>query len=143
MRRGEAAGRLILLLAVTAVIAAIVGGMMLIDSPAKERAKKLDKRRVSDLAEIALTIDRYWERYHKLPADMNTLQEGVVSEIEIADPKTLKSYGYHITASSAYELCAEFDTKQSKESWMYRAGRERDWSHNAGEYCFRLTPYEK
>jgi len=143
MRSGDVTGTSLILLSMTIVIGAIVAGMVMIDSPTKERAQKLDKRRIADLAEIAMTIDRYWERHKKLPADLNALQEGVVSDLATADPKTLKSYRYRATASSSYELCAEFDTKQSKETWAYRYGRDRNWSHTAGEYCFALEPYKK
>ncbi|MHC3994292.1 hypothetical protein ACXWTF_05645 [Thiomicrolovo sp. ZZH C-3] len=143
MRNGDVAGKLLLLVSMTIVIGAIVAGMMMIDSPAKERAEKLDKRRIDDLAKIALTIDRYWERHQKLPADLDALQAGVVSDLETEDPKTQKRYRYHPTASSSYELCAAFDTKQSKETWTYRYGRDRNWSHTAGEYCFALEPYKK
>jgi hypothetical protein len=130
-----------MLLSMIAVTAAIVAGLAMIDSPEKERAKKLDKRRTADLGAIALAIDRYWERHEKLPADLGELQEGIVSDVVTADPRTKKAYVYRITSPSEYELCAEFETKKSQEYWGPRFGKGRNWSHSAGRYCFKLEPY--
>ena len=58
---------------VAVVIAAVVAGVFVLGSPADERARRLDRRRVEDLQGIAAATDLYWTRHSRLPASLDEL----------------------------------------------------------------------
>jgi hypothetical protein len=128
MTRGRAAAVLALLV----VVAAVIAGLRLAGSPAQERARRLDRRRLDDLAAISRAIDVYHERHRRMPNALADLTNASGPEVTIADPSTGQAYEYRVTEGKHYELCATF------------AGASRDqgyadlWAHGAGRQCFPL-----
>ena len=116
---------------VAVVVAAVIGALAVIDSPAKERAKKLDDRRISDLREIERSIDLYWTRHESLPPDLETLEQEPGVEIPSEDPESERPYEYRPSDSKTYELCAVFATETPE-------GRYDLWTHGQGRQCFEL-----
>lgn len=128
-------GKLIIVgVAIAAVVAAVVGGLTLLGSPAEERMRRIDKRRVDDLSEIARATDLYWTRHKRLPSSLEELsgEPGVV--VSSRDPETTQAYEYRVLSNGSYELCAHFDRASAER----RASGVKIWSHGIGKQCFQL-----
>jgi len=130
--------RLIVAISFTAaVVAVVIGGILLLDSPAEERSRRLDERRVSDLREIAYEVDTFWTREGMLPPSLEELSNEERIVRELADPETGAPYEYRVLGDNSYELCAVFASE------MDVRGRdvpyEYVWFHGAGRQCFQLT----
>ena len=119
------------------VLAAVIAGILLIGSPAQERLRRLDERRISDLREISFAVDAYWTREDVLPASLEELGNDERIVRELADPVTGAPYEYHAGTGSSYELCAVFehDTDTNGRDVRY----DYLWSHGPGKQCFQLA----
>ena len=121
--------------AVTAVIASVVAGLLVIGSPSEERARRVDARRVADLQGIKSATDLYWTRHARLPASLDELTSEPGVRLSTADPESSEGYGYQALDSLRYEVCASFE----RESGEISGRPARDlWAHGAGRQCFRL-----
>jgi hypothetical protein len=123
----------------TAVIAAVVAGLLVIGSPREERARRIDDRRVEDLQGIMVATDLYWTRHSRLPASLDDLGAEPGLRISTADPKNSETYGYQLLDSIHYEVCASFE----RESGEISRNPARDlWTHGTGLQCFQLEAKE-
>lgn len=95
--------------AVTVVVAAVVAGLVILGSPAQERERRIDDRRVADLHAIAAAANLYWSRHSRLPASVDELAAEPGTKINTRDPATAEVYGYQALDSARYEVCATFD----------------------------------
>jgi hypothetical protein len=129
MTREQVAGTVV----TVAVTAAIVAGIVLLGSPAEERARRLDERRVQDLSGIAGAVDVYWTRNMRLPASLEALHTETGANITIADPATGTTYAFRPLEGDTYELCAVFEGESRDSDRGIDAGF---WSHRAGRQCF-------
>jgi hypothetical protein len=120
--------------AVAAVLAVIVVAFLLIDSPATERARRLDDRRVADLRDLGRSVDLYWTRHGRLPASFEELSREPGLTADVHDPATRTPYDYRPLDGDTYELCASFERPGDEE----RGTTPGFWSHGAGRQCFRL-----
>lgn len=141
---GRPSGRALLLGGTAAVVALAVGAAVLVlDSPAAERRRRLDERRVEDLQEVAAAIDVYWTREGTLPPDLDVLAGWQGLDAPRTDPVTEEPYRYELTGESTYRLCATFATeapgRPAQGSWRFRPTL---WHHPAGEHCFELEAEE-
>ena len=117
-----------------AVTAAIVAGIYLLGSPAEERARRLDERRVQDLSGIARAVDVYWTRNTRLPASLEALRTETGANITIADPAADMAYEFRPLEGERYELCAVFEGESRDSDRGFDAGF---WLHRAGRQCFQ------
>ena len=122
---------------VVAVAAVVIVGVILLDSPAQERLRRLDKRRVSDLREIVYALDAYWTREGMLPPSLEELSNEERIVRELADPETGAAYEYRVRGDDSYELCAIFASEMDVRS--RDVPYEHLWSHGPGRQCFQLT----
>ena len=131
--------RILIITASVAIVAAIVGGLVIIGPPSQQRFRRIDERRVRDLDELSSAVDRFWERYKKLPLTMEELCKEC--RLNYKDPVTQLSYIYEKTGPKAYKLCADFalETDESKPSGRYYFPLYK-WKHKAGHDCFDLMP---
>ena len=130
-----AAGRYILGgVGIVVVIAAVGAGLMILGSPAEERERRLDLKRVADLEEIGRSVDLYKTRRAALPADLIELVRQAGSTLSISDPNTHQLYEYRMLNPDQYELCAQFQQASTPPG----SGLGDFWSHNAGRECFQL-----
>ena len=119
-----------------AVLAVIIVGICLLDSPAQERLRRLDERRISDLRELSYAIDVYWTRERVLPSSLEELSNEERIVRELVDPETGDTYEYRVLGYNNYELCAVFalDTVIDDRDYLY----ESLWFHDLGRQCFQL-----
>lgn len=134
----------------TAVIAilSVAWGLWLAGSPAAQRLRKLDERRVQDLQTIqseitAIVYGGQPARSPSVPKPVKplpaTLQE-VLSQAQyqrpsIADPQTGQPYEYVVRDPRRYDLCAVFSAPLD-QPFNVR------WNHPAGHQCFSFDVQE-
>ena len=118
------------------IVAAVIGGIALLDSPAQERLRRLDERRVEDLHQLAYGVDIYWTREGHLPASLAELSEEERIARDLADPATGQAYEYRVLGDKTFELCAVFANDSGTD------GRDIPlrsfWLHGPGRQCFQL-----
>ncbi|MFA6430673.1 MAG: DUF5671 domain-containing protein [Candidatus Paceibacterota bacterium] len=129
------------------VIIAAVGGMMTIGSPAKQRAVRMDKQRISDLMNIqSQIVYTQWQIKGEVPASLDALKDPISSFIIPTDPETKQNYEYRRLSANSFELCATFKTESTTEQDMniaYKYGAENEnWKHGMGRFCFQ-RPIDK
>ncbi len=132
-----AAKHIIAGLAITVVLAAVVGALILLGSPTEERMRRLDDRRVDDLQRLERAVNLYWTRHGRLPASLTELSEEPGVDVRLRDPETGDPYEYRVLPETdTYELCAEFQRDSAERS---RLNEEIDfWLHGSGRHCFQL-----
>jgi hypothetical protein len=119
----------------------VIAGLAILDSPARQRQKKLDARRVDDLVGLERAINTFWKAHNALPEDLATLAASFY--VSTVDPVTGSPYAYEIEGSEAFRLCAVFATDSRDESApLYRAGPIK-WEHGTGRSCFELKVEKK
>lgn len=119
---------------------AVVAGLFVVGSPAHQRALRLDSRRVSDLSRISLEIMGYWSQHKSLPPDLMVVD---AERGHTSDPVSGVPYGYFVTGTETYRLCADFDAASEPEGREFGsyvpAVNELRWQHPPGKRCFDLN----
>ncbi|MDZ7638441.1 MAG: DUF5671 domain-containing protein [Bryobacterales bacterium] len=127
-------------LALAAVVATFVAGMSLSGTPAEQREREADRRRIGDLQAIARAIhDRHIRKTEGAPALPPSLPALKAERFVdgISDPETGIAYRYRPNTGTGYELCATFahDNAQERDTWRVATPF---WKHGVGERCFVL-----
>ena len=91
----------------------VVWSFAVMGSPAKQRAWRLDDRRVNDLQSIQYQVINYWQQKEKLPATLSELADPISSFSIPVDPEFEKgkTYEYILGADKSnlsFDLCATF-----------------------------------
>ena len=129
------------------VIAAIVGGFLIVGSPATQRALRFDEQRVTDLQNIQWQVVSYWQQQGKLPQALSDLSDSISGYSAAVDPETDEPYAYADkgmtnmkTTQTGYvfSLCATFD-RPSQDAANYTGDPNDSWTHAAGNVCFDRT----
>ena len=123
------------------VAAALITGFVVAGSPASQRARANDDRRVSDLQSIEGQVITYWQDKGVLPASLSDLPNGTLSGFVVpVDPSTGVAYEYRVTKTLGYELCATFESTSDSSSvtsipspYGFGVG---NWQHSKGRQCF-------
>ena len=124
---------------VITVIVAVGVGLFILGSPAEERARRVDDRRVEDLQGIVAATDLYWTRHARLPVSLDELTSEPGVRIKTSDPANLEIYGYKALDSTHYEVCANFEQVSGETS----SNSEMNlWAHNSGPQCFQFEAEE-
>ena len=146
------------------VIAAVVGGFIIVGSPAQQRALRFDTQRISDLTNIQYQILNYWQTTGALPVSIDVLNEPLSGFTVPVDPETGNRYEYSVIPSvqtdgvkePSFEVCAVFDASYSAaqsasgnlpvyNSPMIPSGGlavatgSASWDHSSGRNCFERT----
>jgi len=119
-------------LLVAVASAAVVAGIIVVGSPAEERTRRLDRRRVEDLAIMASAVDLFWTRHARIPASLEELHKEPGAREPLSDPVTGAPYEYKASIDRSFELCARFENASAGDP----AARSGFWSHGAGLHCF-------
>jgi len=134
-RRAMSVRAVIAISLVVAVAAVVIVGVILLDSPAQERLRRLDERRVDDLRSISAELDFYWTHARTLPSSLEELADEPGVFLELYDPESGEAYEYRVLSSNTYELCAEFARDTAEERNRFYT---ENWSHGPGKQCFEL-----
>lgn len=141
--RASAPRRAVAVAAGLVVVAAVVAGLMVLGTPADERSRQVDARRVSDLLDIERGVTLHWRQQaadvRRLPASLDALSRAGTPPVRQRDPITGEPYGYRVLSVSAYELCATFDGDSTEP---LATPRRDTWSHGPGRQCFRLEVFD-
>jgi hypothetical protein len=124
--------RALAIVLVIVVGAAITVGIVIIGSPAEERTRRLDTRRVDDLQRISGAVEVYHQRHQRVPLSLEELSKEPGLSAVARDPVTAQPYGYRMLNANSYELCGTFD----RETADLRPANF--WSHGSGTQCFTL-----
>jgi len=119
---------------VAAVVAAIGVAFVYVGSPGEARQRRFDDRRVSDLGEIATSLDLYWRTNTRLPASLEDAAQGGRGSVP-RDPESDRPYAYRIVDDRHYELCATFARPSDEVPAMHEPPFR---GHAAGRQCFTL-----
>ncbi|MEK7479577.1 MAG: DUF5671 domain-containing protein [Patescibacteria group bacterium] len=138
------------------VLALIVAGVLVVDSPKEEQMYRLDERRTQDLQNVQNYVLEYWKKENTLPETIAALPiEAKDEEFDPRkDPKTKEEYGYEVRAENTFALCAMFEKEtRGKGAYPYPERmapvpvdfekpqpqyyiENSDWTHEVGEKCF-------
>lgn len=125
----------------TVVVLTIVGGFLVIGSPATQREYRLDEQRVNGLTELQYRIVSVYQETGALPTTLAEVEGGQGYEVP-GDPETGADYGYRVTGPLSFELCATFSratrTRDGQPLYGY-ANPFDNWVHPAGDHCFERT----
>ncbi|HVM90892.1 MAG TPA: hypothetical protein VMU11_03280 [Verrucomicrobiae bacterium] len=128
------------------VLATLIAGLWISGSPAAERARRLDDRRIQDLQSIANAIDNYYNQNNlQLPATLATLtaQRDAYYVSGITDPENGQTYDYVTNSTSTYKLCAVFTTdtrgQSQDQNQNYPYNGSTFWEHGPERTCFSIT----
>lgn len=142
----NALGRRLLIAAGIAAVGALIGGFLLMGSPATQREQRMDMRRIGDLRELEGAIRSHYRTHAALPESLEALAERPGLGLSLADPQTGEPYGYVREDGGHFRLCATFAT----DSGERRGGRRVvpvgvDWAHGIGPTCFdrRIDPADR
>jgi len=130
------------------ILASIIYGIILIGSPASQKAKQLDEQRISDLSNIQNQIVYVqWETKGTVPTSLSELNDPISGFIVPTDPQTGESYIYKMISTSSFELCANFKTVATTSNQNTIAAApvsypiqtnsiNENWQHEATTTCF-------
>lgn len=115
--------------------AAIVAGIMNVETPMRERQRRADDAREENLELIDGLVITYQNRKNALPA---SVEEAAVTEnMNVPrDPETGEPYAYRKLSDTNYELCASFRLEAKDAEPGYHS---KFVDHPAGPYCFNLA----
>lgn len=130
------------------ILVSVIYGIVMIGSPASQRAKMMDEQRISDLSNIqSQIVYTQWQNKAEVPANLEALKDPISGFTLPTDPETKESYEYTMLSKNSFELCATFKTKTPVASEtitkpMYPYANE-NWQHDIGRTCFTRVIDEK
>jgi hypothetical protein len=126
-------------LATIVVVAAVVAAIAVVESPAKERQRRLDQVRTQDLRAVQRLVNAYWKLHTSLPENLIVLSQAPGFEKIPTDPQTQQPYEYSIVGKAQFRLCAAFarDSSETQLNNNYYSV-DSDWFHVKGRQCFEL-----
>ena len=127
------------------VLIAFIAAWFFVESPKTARARLLDQKLMQNISNIEGTINTYYDRYKKLPENLELLAGDSTLYFEkksLLDPETGAKIVYEIKSGRDYALCATFrlstikDDKTIDNSYVNGSiGRE----HEAGYQCLKSS----
>lgn len=138
-------------LVIAVVISSVVTGFFVVGSPAAQRARTFDQRRVNDLQMIQNEVVNYWQSKKVLPGSLGELDDSISGFRAPVDPETGQNYEYlpsarATTANPSFQLCATFNFPSERQVVPAREPYQKSiavpfegWTHDAGRQCFVRT----
>lgn len=139
--------RKIFIYAIIAIVAiSVAAGFFIVGSPQKERLRRFDDQRVSDLQIIQGQIIYYWQNKGKIPAKLDDLKDPISGFNPGKDPQTGADYGYEVKGKLEFAFCANFNLPSLESGKptielptyppQYIPSGDSNWNHGAGYVCF-------
>lgn len=141
--RASVLPRLVVGIIVALVVGVVAVGLIIAGPPERERQRRADRERISDLQGLSTAISQYYTRKKTLPDTLEQVRnQPELYAPSITDPKTGHPYRYHKRGKSVYELCADFETDTTQPAERSRRQSYEQvspfWNHGIGSTCFRL-----
>ena len=121
-------------------------GLFIVGSPAVERLRQFDARRVNDLQNIQSELVQYWRMKGNLPPTLEAMRDDLRGFAPPDDPQTGKPYEYRIDNGLSFSLCATFNASSPgdgasrvKAVPVMPRGPQETWAHGADHTCFSRT----
>lgn len=151
------------IISIIIVVGLISLSFVVMGSPAKQRALRLDERRITDLQSIQYQVINYWQQKEKLPDSISDISNPMTGYSIPVDPEFEKGYKYEYTTKEnlSFELCAIFaedmpkgwqeyknggvmpafsrETSDVAVAYPYQGGVNESWDHSIGRTCFTRT----
>jgi hypothetical protein len=136
-------GGVLLVVATTAVVSAVVVGISVLGTPAAQRQQKLDSARVDDLAAIERLTGRFVILHKELPLDLASLAREPGFAVRTHDPESGVPYDYQILSAESYRLCATFNARSSEPTSFGAPVQPpgTTWAHDSGRQCFTRSAH--
>lgn len=131
-----------------AAVVAVVSGFFIIGTPQDNRLKRFDQQKVNDLQSLQWQIISEYQQKGVLPSKLDALADDIANFQIPVDPQTQEAYGYTVTGTHSFELCATFNrpTPETKGRGAYPTydvsypdQKNDTWTHGTGETCFSRT----
>ena len=123
------------------IAATVAAAIVVMGSPGVQRERRLDERRIADLAQIEQAVEAHHREHDALPANLVVLAARPGVGLSMTDPVDGSTYVYRIEGKALYVLCARFGTDSAEEAGAGRRGgvyaSSAAWAHGRGETCFR------
>ncbi len=145
---GSKLGTGLMVVAGVVIAATVVTAIVVMGSPSVQRERRMDQRRVQDLNRIQQAVETHYRQQSALPTGLAVLAARPGSSLSIHDPADGRAYVYRTDSTTAYTLCARFQTDSSEQAgggWVGIYARDTDWLHGRGETCFprRVEPMKR
>ena len=129
------------------VLVAVVGGIITIGSPSKQRDLISDQNKINDLSSIQYQITEYYQDKGTLPKTLKEVVDPLRGNVLPKNVDTGEDYVYEVTGPLSFKLCADFKTVSKKESAnsqkesiaYYPMQENEHWAHQVGTTCFDRT----
>jgi hypothetical protein len=116
-------GRLFLWLAISAVCAGVVAGLLAIGGPVQGRSDRFDAKRIEDLRLLVRVLDCQGNSDTAAPLPevltVEALQDrcghGRIASHHLFDDETAKPYSYERTGDRSFRICATFHDAERAE----------------------------
>jgi len=102
--------RILAVAATVVIVAAVIAGLLLTESPLTARAERFDTERLRDLNTVANVLDDYYWQHHVIPEDLSIFATEYDFEHSSTDPRTGEPYEFERVSDLSYRLCATFET---------------------------------
>ena len=122
------------LAAATAILLSLALGFLKTGSPAEQRLRAEDRRRMQDLYQIASQVHTHWREKKELPVKLDELKTSARAGLVRQDPFTTEPYTYTPQDAPKYQLCATFATATDELPNQAQPA----WSHGAGHQCLDI-----
>lgn len=127
------------------VLASVIGGIILIGSPSKQRDFTNDNQRVMDLENTQSQIIYFYQDKGVLPKTIEETADPLLGGVLMRDPETAEVYKYEVIAPLKFKICATFKTdskamtqKAPMVDYPMFYGNQ-NFEHGIGETCFERT----
>lgn len=123
------------------VSVSVLMSFFVVGSPAEQKNRRLDTKRVSDLQYLQSEIVNFWQGKDRLPDGLSELEDDLRGIRIPLDPETGTQYAYNIVGEEVFELCATFGTDSDGSSVepLYYPYSDGSWEHGIGRVCFERT----
>jgi len=129
---------------VAVTLASVISGFFIVGTPADQRRRLTDERRVSDLQNLQSQVVNYWVQKEALPENLDKLNDSISGFMAPTDPETNQSYEYRIVDLLSFELCADFKTSSDDFLPTVKGVKisspadpyQQNWNHQANHTCF-------
>lgn len=120
-----------------AVLAVFITALFVVESPTETRNRRQDEAVLSNFSQVDSAINSYYAEQNILPENLNVLvaEYTFINEDNLKNPATDEMFGYNITSTTTYELCANFLTSNKKKDGRDFAPYKDLWPHDAGYQC--------